>query len=114
MSKEQGMKTTALLTKMDSPVGNTVGHALEVAEAVDCLHGNGPRPLVELTATLGQLFCVPLYNVVINNLVAKLRGYVLPDCSRDQGSLACTGPRSERIRILVVVFCTHYREILRE
>jgi len=55
VSKRQGMKTTALLTRMDSPVGNTVGHALEVAEAVDCLHGNGPRPLVDLTATLGQL-----------------------------------------------------------
>jgi len=39
---------------MDSPVGNTVGHALEVAEAVDCLHGNGPRPLVALIATLGE------------------------------------------------------------
>ena len=53
VSKHQGISTTALLTKMDSPVGNTVGHALEVAEAVDCLHGNGPRPLVDLIATLG-------------------------------------------------------------
>ena len=61
MSKEQGIKTTAVLTKMDSPVGNTVGHALEVAEAVDCLHGNGPRPLVELTATLGP--CAPAYTI---------------------------------------------------
>ena len=40
---------------MDSPVGNAVGHALEVAEALDCLHGNGPRPLVDLIAILGQL-----------------------------------------------------------
>lgn len=53
VSKRQGMETTALLTKMDSPVGNTIGHALEVAEAVECLHGNGPRPLVDLTARLG-------------------------------------------------------------
>jgi len=60
VSKRQGIKTTALLSKMNSPVGNTVGHALEVAEAVDCLHGNGPRPLVDLTAKLGQLVPFPL------------------------------------------------------
>jgi len=58
VSKRQGMKTTALLTKMDSPVGSTIGHALEVAEALDCLHGNGPRPLVDLTAMLGQLLII--------------------------------------------------------
>ena len=60
VSKRQGIKTTALLSKMNSPVGNTVGHALEVAEAVDSLHGNGPRPLVDLTAKLGQLVSFPL------------------------------------------------------
>ena len=59
-SKRQGIKTTALLSKMDSPVGNAIGHALEVAEAVDCLHGNGPRPFVDLIATLGQLLTVNL------------------------------------------------------
>jgi len=61
VSKRQGMETTALLTKMDSPVGNTIGHALEVAEAVECLHGNGPRPLVDLTARLGQLLPVTFF-----------------------------------------------------
>ena len=61
ISKREGIKTTALLSKMDSPVGNAVGHALEVAEAVDCLHGNGPRPLVDLIAMLGQLQTVTFY-----------------------------------------------------
>jgi len=61
VSKHQGIKTTALLSKMDSPVGNAVGHALEVAEAVNCLHGNGPRPLVDLITMLGQMLIISIF-----------------------------------------------------
>jgi len=67
VSTRLGIKTTAILSNMDSPVGNTVGHALEVAEAVDCLHGNGPRPLVDLTAMLGQLLAT-IFNKINNKI----------------------------------------------
>lgn len=47
-----GVRTRALLSPMDSPLGLTIGNALEVEEAVDCLKGGGPPELAELTVAL--------------------------------------------------------------
>lgn len=47
-----GVRTIALLTSMDTPLGRTAGHALEVAEAVEVLAGGGPSDVVELTVAL--------------------------------------------------------------
>jgi pyrimidine-nucleoside phosphorylase len=48
-----GVPTTAVLTRMDSPLGATVGNALETAEAFEVLHGRGPDDLMECTLALG-------------------------------------------------------------
>ncbi|KAM6162104.1 thymidine phosphorylase isoform 2-T2 [Erethizon dorsatum] len=48
-----GMRVAAALTAMDNPLGRSVGHALEVEEALLCLDGAGPRDLRDLVIRLG-------------------------------------------------------------
>jgi len=47
-----GMRVSALLTDMDTPIGLAIGNALETAEALEILHGRGPSDLRELTCAL--------------------------------------------------------------
>ncbi len=52
LGAEHGVRTTALLTRMDAPLGLAVGNAIEVEEAVATLRGHGPPDLVEVTLAL--------------------------------------------------------------
>ena len=47
-----GVRTEALLTSMDAPLGRAVGHSLEVIEAVETLKGRGPPDLETLSVAL--------------------------------------------------------------
>lgn len=49
-----GVKTTALLTDMESPLGWSAGNGLEVTEAVKCLGGEGADDLLEVTIALAE------------------------------------------------------------
>jgi len=51
---DYGLRTVALLTDMDVPLGQTVGNALEVDEAVQVLAGGGPPDVVDLTVALAR------------------------------------------------------------
>ena len=52
LGEAHGVRTAALLTGMDTPLGRTAGNALEVRESVDTLAGGGPADLVEVTLAL--------------------------------------------------------------
>ncbi|QIS07199.1 thymidine phosphorylase [Nocardia brasiliensis] len=54
LGTDAGVRTVALLTAMDTPLGRTAGNALEVAESVEVLAGGGPADIVELTVTLAR------------------------------------------------------------
>ena len=49
-----GVRTSALLTDMSTPLGRAVGNAVEVAESVEVLAGGGPADVVELTVALAR------------------------------------------------------------
>lgn len=51
---DHGVRTVALITDMETPLGRQVGNALEVAEAVEVLSGGGPQDVVELTVALAR------------------------------------------------------------
>jgi thymidine phosphorylase len=53
LGKRGGLRTVALLTAMDQPLGRAVGNACELAEAIDILRGGGPDDTRALTVRLG-------------------------------------------------------------
>lgn len=52
ISRGVGKPTSALITRMEQPLGCAVGNSLEVIEAIECLQGHGPADLMEVTYAL--------------------------------------------------------------
>ncbi len=53
-----GVKTIALITNMDVPLGWAIGNACEICESVQLLKGEGPEDLKELVLTLGSYMLI--------------------------------------------------------
>ncbi|WP_120003110.1 thymidine phosphorylase [Nesterenkonia muleiensis] len=54
LGTDAGVRTTALLTEMNTPLGLTSGNAVEVEESMEVLAGGGPADVVELTVELAR------------------------------------------------------------
>ena len=54
LGTDAGVRTVAMLTNMQVPLGLTAGNALEVRESVEVLAGGGPEDVVELTLALAR------------------------------------------------------------
>lgn len=50
---QMGRKTVAVVSRMDEPLGDTIGNAIEIQEAIATLRGEGPADLLEVCLELG-------------------------------------------------------------
>lgn len=55
IGKELGRDTRAMISDMNQPLGNAIGNAIEVEEAVATLHGKGPKDFTELCLQAGEI-----------------------------------------------------------
>ncbi|MCU0248584.1 MAG: thymidine phosphorylase [Vicinamibacterales bacterium] len=85
-----GVRTEALLTRMDAPLGRAVGNAIEVVEAIETLRGQGPRDLTELSVILAARMV----------LIAE-RAKTIGEAERRVRDAMASGAASDRFRRMV-------------
>jgi pyrimidine-nucleoside phosphorylase len=85
-----GVKTQAIITAMDAPLGSAVGNALEVIECLDVLKGNGPADLVDVSVEL-----------TARMLVLAGAATDLPDADRRVRATIASGAGLERFRQII-------------
>ena len=58
IGRAAGLRTEALITRMDAPLGREVGNASEVIESIETLKGSGPAELEQLSVLLAARMLV--------------------------------------------------------
>jgi pyrimidine-nucleoside phosphorylase len=87
-----GVKTEAVITAMESPLGAAVGNALEVVECIEVLKGGGPADLVEVSIELAA-------RMLVLGRVASDRA----DAERRVRHAIASGAGLERFRAIIEV-----------
>lgn len=67
------LKTIAIITNMDIPLGKEIGNSLEVKEAIEILKGNGPEDLKEICLTLAKYMVHLSLNIPIEKAESKVK-----------------------------------------
>jgi pyrimidine-nucleoside phosphorylase len=88
-----GRKVVALLSDMNQPLGNAVGNALEVAEAIDCLHGRGPLDLRE--------HCLAVSAYMLRLARRNQSEYAMAECMAEAAGKLDSGAAFDKFRMLV-------------
>ena len=52
IGEASGVRTEAMITRMDAPLGRAIGNAVEVIESIEVLKGQGPSDLEEISVAL--------------------------------------------------------------
>jgi pyrimidine-nucleoside phosphorylase len=89
IGKHAGVPTEALITRMDVPLGRTVGNALEVAECVAVLRGRGPEDLTDV-----------LVQIAVRMLVVSGR-YTLEAAEPAVHAALASGAALEKLRAMI-------------
>jgi pyrimidine-nucleoside phosphorylase len=85
-----GVKTEAVISAMDSPLGRAVGNALEVIECLEVLKGRGPSDLIDVSVELTSRMLV-LGRVAADRV----------DAARQVRGAIASGAGLERFRAIV-------------
>ncbi len=72
IGKKYNKKVICVLTNMEEPLGNTIGNAIEVKEAIDTLQGKGPEDLKKLVITLSSLLIESVENRDVEEIKKEL------------------------------------------
>jgi pyrimidine-nucleoside phosphorylase len=76
IGRSAGLRTEALITAMDAPLGRAVGNASEVIESIETLKGTGPKDLEELSVRLAARMLIAGGVADDGNAESRIRGAI--------------------------------------
>ena len=105
IGNDAGVKTSALLTDMSTPLGRKIGNSLEVEESVEVLAGGGPSDVIGITVELAKEMLAhsglgdvdPLENLQNGKAMDKWREMI----SAQGGNPAAELPKAKHSQVVV-------------